>query len=117
MLAHENALATQMFSSIEQLRGFIYGTLCSHEKLALGAFEMTERLLRRSNASCGILFCLHGPRSVLINAVWETDGNTIIFYGSGGERFLTIRLAGAPTLREYQPHLQQWSPAIRGPSS
>jgi hypothetical protein len=116
MLAHKNTLATQI-QSIDQLRQFTYETLCDQETLEVGAFPMTERLLRRSDAPCGILFCLQGPRSVLFNAVWETDRNTILFYGSGGERSLTIRLTGAPTLREYQPHSQQWRPAIRGHSS
>ena len=30
-------------------------------------------------------FCLHGPRAVKLSAIWETDANTILFYGSRGE--------------------------------
>jgi hypothetical protein len=33
-----------------------------------------------------MFFCLHGPRSIKLTAVWETDGNTVLFYGSTGER-------------------------------
>ncbi|MEM9656755.1 MAG: hypothetical protein AAF961_00205, partial [Planctomycetota bacterium] len=35
---------------------------------------------------CGIHFCLHGPRALKLTAIWETDRNTILFYGSRGER-------------------------------
>ena len=93
---HENTLTTQ---SIDELRQFIYETLCNHEQLEIGAFPMTERRLHRGGAPCGILFCLHGPRSVLFNAVWETDTNMLLFYGSSGERFRKTRLIGAPALK------------------
>ncbi len=64
---------------------------------------LTEHLPRRDGAPCGILFHLHGPRSVVYNAVWETDRNRILFYGSTGERFLMARLTAAPSLKQYYP--------------
>jgi hypothetical protein len=33
-----------------------------------------------------MLFCLHGPRSVKLTAVWETISNTVLFYDSTGQR-------------------------------
>lgn len=84
--------------NLQDLKNFIYQTLCEHEKLEIGVFPMTERLLTRRTRPCGILFCLHGPRSVKFTAIWETDRNTVLFYGATGERFHTLRLAKAPLL-------------------
>ena len=47
---------------------------------------------------CGMFFCLHGPRSVKLTAIWETQRNTVLFYGSSGERFHKIQLMQAPQL-------------------
>ena len=79
-----------------ELKDFIYKTLCQREQLVVGAFPMTEHLLRRCGTLCGVLFMVHGPRSVVFNAVWEMDRNNVIFYGSSGERFQTTRLTVAP---------------------
>lgn len=49
---------------------------------------MTERILVRGGNPCGIFFCVHGPRSVKLTAIWETERNTILFYGSAGERIV-----------------------------
>jgi hypothetical protein len=68
------------------LREFVHEVLCKHNHLEIGAFQMTETVLTRSGKPCGMFFCLHGPRSVKLTAVWETDGNSIFFYGSTGER-------------------------------
>jgi len=43
-------------------------------------------------------FCLHGPRAVKFTAIWETDRNQILFYGSTGERFLKMQLLVSPCL-------------------
>lgn len=59
---------------------------------------MTERILLRGGKPCGIYFCLHGPRAVKFSAIWETDGNTVLFYGSSGERFQKTQLRTAATL-------------------
>jgi hypothetical protein len=65
----------------------------------MGAFQMTERILVRAGKPCGIFFCLHGPRAVKFTAIWETDRNQILFYGSSGERFQRIQLLEAPGLQ------------------
>ena len=84
--------------NLDDLRRFVVETLCHHELLEIGAFPVTERILVRGKQPCGIFFCMHGPRSVRFTAIWETDRNTILFYGSGGERFLKTELAAAPKL-------------------
>lgn len=85
-------------SGLEDLRIFVHETLCDYEQLVTDAFPMTERILIRGERPCGIFFCLHGPRSVKITAIWETDRNMILFYGSRGERFRKVQLIAAPSL-------------------
>jgi hypothetical protein len=84
--------------SITDLRDFVQEQLCDQNELEVGAFQLTERVLEKSGRPCGVFFCLHGPRSVKLIAIWETSSNTILFYGSTGERVGRIRLARAPAL-------------------
>ncbi len=85
-------------SDLSDLRQFVYQTLCDQNDFEPGAFEISERFLVRCGKPCGIFFCLHGPRSVKLTAIWETDRNTILFYGSTGERMHKTQLAHAPHL-------------------
>lgn len=87
------------FTRLEQLRQYVYELLCQQEHLEPGVFPMTERVLVRSGDPCGIYFCLHGPRSVKCTAIWETETNSILFYGASGERFLRTQLTAAPALQ------------------
>lgn len=87
--------------NLRDLRQLVYETLCLHEQFVLGAFPMTERILTRGGRPCGIYFCLHGPRSVKCTSIWETDHNTILFYGNGGERFHRTYLTNALRLDAY----------------
>jgi hypothetical protein len=91
------------FKTYSELRGFINATLCQCEHLVVGAFPMSERLLRRNGAPCGVLFSIHGPRSVVFNAVWDTDRNIVRFYTSTGERYQVTRLGFAPRLSSDMP--------------
>jgi hypothetical protein len=84
--------------NIQQLRQFVSHTLCQQNDFEEGIFQVTERILTRGNRPCGIFFCLHGPRSVKLTAVWETDKNSILFYGSSGERFKRTVLTMAPKI-------------------
>jgi hypothetical protein len=84
--------------NLDDLRDYVNETLCTQYELQIDAFRLTERILRRSGKPCGIYFCLHGPRAVKFTAIWETDGNQILFYGSGGERFQKTQLLEAPRL-------------------
>ena len=83
---------------IKQLRQFVSHTLCQQNDFEEGIFQVTERILTRGSQPCGIFFCLHGPRSVKLTAVWETDKNSILFYGSTGERFKKTLLSKAPSI-------------------
>ena len=83
---------------LDDLRQYVHRTICQQNELEANAFEVTERILVRRGQPCGVFFCLHGPRSVKLTAIWETDRNTILFYGSGGQRLLTTRLTAAPKL-------------------
>jgi hypothetical protein len=88
----------QQIDCLHDLREYVNSTLCDHYQLQSGAFPMTERILRRGGKPCGIYFCLHGPRATRFSAIWETDRNQILFYGSGGERFQKTQLLEAPEL-------------------
>ena len=90
--------STQRLQNLEHLREYVSRTLCQHDQLELGAFRITERLLVRGGRPCGIFFCLDGPRSLKVTAVWETERNTILFYNSTGERFHRTQLTLAPRL-------------------
>jgi hypothetical protein len=84
--------------NLNDLRTYVHQTLCDQNELEPDAFQVTERILVRSRKPCGIFFCLHGPRSVKLTAIWETDRNTILFYSSSGERILKTQLVQAPVL-------------------
>lgn len=88
----------QQIDSLHDLREYVNVTLCDRYQLQLGAFQMTERVLVRGGKPCGIYFCLHGPRMLRFSAIWETDRNRILFYGSRGERFQKVQLIEAPRL-------------------
>lgn len=80
------------FEDLEQLRGYVERTICAQNELEVGAFPLIERLLLRGGAPCGMYFCLHGPREVRLTAIWEMDRNTVLFYGSSGDRLAKVRL-------------------------
>ena len=59
-----------------------------------------KEVLVRGGAPCGVYFCLYGPRSLYLAAIWETDSNTILFYGSRGERFRKTQLIAPPSIED-----------------
>jgi hypothetical protein len=83
---------------LNDLRHFVHHTLCEQNQLEPYAFDVSERVLVRGQRPCGIFFCLYGPRSVKLTAIWETDRNTILFYSSSGQRTLKTQLVQAPSL-------------------
>jgi hypothetical protein len=87
-----------VIQSLDELRTYVKSILCEHIQLEAAFFPLTERLLVRAQRPCGIFFCLHGPRAVKLSAIWETQQNTLLFYGSDGERFHKIQLIEAPRL-------------------
>jgi hypothetical protein len=85
--------------TIDEVCQFVSDTLSRYETLQPDRLQLTLHLLNRSGKPCGIFFRLHGPRAVRLTAIWETDSNTILFYGSRGERIERIKLAAAPLIR------------------
>jgi hypothetical protein len=85
--------------NLDDLRTYVYSTICQQNELQVGAFDITERILVRGERPCGIFFCLNGPRSVKLTAIWETDRNTVLFYSSSGERVCKTQLVQAPVLQ------------------
>jgi hypothetical protein len=83
---------------LDELRRFVHEALCRHNGLEMGAFDITERVLVRGGNPCGVLFCLHGPRSVKFTAIWEIERNTILFYGSDGQRQHKVQWGDIPAL-------------------
>ena len=90
--------SSPVIQTLDELRNYVNTILCQHNQLEIGAFPLTERILIRADRPCGIYFCLHGPRAVKFSAIWETQHNTVLFYGSTGERFHKIQLVEAPRL-------------------
>jgi hypothetical protein len=88
----------QHLATVNGIRDYINETLCEQCELENGAFPMTERILVRRDKPCGIIFCIHGPRATRFSAIWETDRNQILFYGSDGERFLTTKVVEGPQM-------------------
>ena len=88
----------QQIDSMNDLREYVRMTICGQYQLLDGAFPMTERIILRGGKPCGIYFRLHGPRATQFSAIWETDRNQILFYGSAGERFQKTQLVEAPAL-------------------
>jgi hypothetical protein len=86
------------FQDLDDLRRYVHERICDQNELELNTFKVTERILVRAGTPCGIFFCLHGPRSVKFTAIWETEQNRILFYGSTGERLQRIKLAASPAL-------------------
>ena len=90
----------QQIHNLADLREYVNQTLCNQYQLRVDAFQLTERILRRQNKPCGVMFCLHGPRAVRFTAIWETEHNRVLFYGSTGERFQKTHLIEAPRLQD-----------------
>ena len=89
---------SRQLQTLDDLRDYVDEMLCQCDQLERGVFRLTERLLVRAGAACGIYFCLHGPRAVKFTAIWDAQKNTILFYGSSGERFQKTQLIEAPRL-------------------
>lgn len=89
---------TVRLDDLDAIRCYVNATLSARDNLQVGSFPLTERLLVRSGVPCGMYFCLHGPRSLRLVAIWETDSNAILFYSGRGERFHKAQLVAAPEL-------------------
>ncbi len=84
-LPHEN---------VDTIREFVREELCEKNQLEKDAFQMTERLLVRQGKPCGLFFCIYGPRSVRLTAVWDLHSGSIFFYDSLGRRAASHPIPG-----------------------
>ena len=84
----------------EKLSRTVERRLCELGHLEPQQFPMTQREVVRAGKTCGIYFCVHGPRSVKLTAICDFARNTLIFYGSDGIRRESMSLAGrGPVVR------------------
>jgi hypothetical protein len=90
--------STKSITNIEELRSYVAGTLGKLEMLRSEQFELSQQLLCRGGKPCGVYFQLQGPRALLLSAIWETEQNSILFYGSCGRRVHRTILTEAPRL-------------------
>lgn len=86
--------------SMEELRQFVAATLSSIENFRADQFQLSQSTLYRAGKPCGVHFCLQGPRVLCLSAIWETDGNSVLFYGTCGQRMHRTKLVHSPTLEE-----------------
>ena len=89
---------TTRLQNLQEIRQYISSTLSEIDLLQPDRYHLSEHMLMRNGNPCGLYFCLHGPRSVRLTAIWETDSNTILFYGSSGRRIQKTELKDGPTL-------------------
>jgi len=88
-------------TSLHKLREHVHHELCEKNDFEPGAFQITERYLLTGEKPCGIYFCLHGPRSVKVTAIWDTRQSTVLYYSSSGERIDKVKIEqGAEAARE-----------------
>jgi hypothetical protein len=84
---------------LDHLRAFIHKTLCDRENILPDQFERNETPLLRGGRDCGLHFWVQGPRSVRLEAFWETERNIVFFYDARGNRFLKVELPERPAVR------------------
>jgi len=84
--------------TVEELRRYVAETLGRLETLKSDQFQLSQHLLFRNGRVCGVYFRLQGPRSLCLSAIWESDGNSILFYGSCGRRMQRTKLLKAPPI-------------------
>ena len=60
--------------------------LCELGNLVTAQFPVTRRRMVRGGRDVGTYYCVHGPRSVKLTAIHDTDAGEVIFYGSDGVR-------------------------------
>ena len=94
--------AVDAVQTLDDLRRFVHSLLCQKENLLPDQFRTSEVALVRQNELCGLQFCLRGPRSVRLAAVWAADHNVVYFYDAKGTRYAKLRLAHriAPPVRQ-----------------
>ena len=90
--------SSKKVQSFDELRQYIAETLSRLETLKFDQLELTQQTLFRAGKPCGIYFCLQGPRALRLTAIWETENNSVLFYGSCGRRVHRTLLSRSPAL-------------------
>ena len=78
--------------NLDDLRAYVHKALCDRENILQDQFRLSETVLNRGGAQCGMHFWVQGPRSVRLEAIWVADRNTVYLYDARGERYLKIQL-------------------------
>ena len=86
--------------TLDELRQFIHQPLCEKENLLDDQLRITEVRLTSGSGSCGLQFCLRGPRNVRLAAIWVADQNVVYLYDASGERYAKLRLTNELALQE-----------------
>jgi hypothetical protein len=71
---------------LEWVSRFVREELCNQNRLEVDAFPMSQRVVTKQGNPIGIYFCMHGPRSVRLGAIWDWQRSSVIFYDSMGRR-------------------------------
>lgn len=71
---------------VDRLRTLVEQRLCEIGHLEQNQFPMTQRELNRGGRTCGFYFCVHGPRSVKLTAIFDFATEMVMLYGSDGVR-------------------------------
>jgi len=80
---------------VEHVRAFVHEELCERNQLEPNAFCMTEKAVVKQGKLCGLFFCIHGPRSVRLTALWDAARGAVILYDSLGRRVAVQPLPSA----------------------
>ncbi len=75
------------------LRRRVQEKLCEIGMLEVDQFPLTERNVVKAGQTCGVYFCLHGPRSVKLTAIADFEKQSLICYGSDGTRTVEEKLS------------------------
>lgn len=88
MVDEENMAPTHKFPerTLEVVREYVRDELSVQNRLERDAFPMAERIVTRKGSPVGFYFCMYGPRSVRLTAVWDLQKKEIFFYDSLGRR-------------------------------
>lgn len=82
--------------TLDELRDYVFRTLCAHDNLDPAQTPRFEGPIRRRGHSCGLFFQVSGPRMLKNYAIWAGEEDRILFYDCSGVRFQEARLSEAP---------------------
>jgi hypothetical protein len=72
--------------TIAVVREYVRDELSNQNQLERDAFPMAEKIVTKKGNPVGFYFCMYGPRSVRLTAVWDLIREEIFFYDSLGRR-------------------------------